>query len=59
MIDMKKVRWGVISTANIGINKVLPGMIKSEHCELLAMSSRDLRKAQKAARRLGTSKGPD
>jgi|TARA_B110000495_G_C22994764_1_gene586271 predicted dehydrogenase len=56
MIDMKKVRWGVISTANIGINKVLPGMMKSEHCELLAMSSRDLRKAQKAARRLGIPK---
>ncbi|MDE0770472.1 MAG: Gfo/Idh/MocA family oxidoreductase [Opitutaceae bacterium] len=53
---MKKVRWGVISTANIGINKVLPGMMKSEHCELLAMSSRDLRKAQKAARRLGIPK---
>ena len=25
-----KVRWGIISTANIGVAKVIPGMLKSK-----------------------------
>ena len=53
---MKKVRWGVISTANIGTMKVLPGMARSERCEIDAISSRDLGKAKKAARKLGIPK---
>lgn len=53
---MKKVRWGVISTANIGVNKVIPGMLQSKHCEMAAISSRDLGAAKKAARKLGIEK---
>ncbi len=53
---MKKVRWGVISTANIGTMKVLPGMARSERCKIDAISSRDLGKAKKAARKLGIPK---
>lgn len=56
MIGMKKVRWGVLSTANIGINKVLPGMMQSEYCEVVAMSSRNLGKAEVAAANLGIPK---
>ena len=24
----KKVRWGIVSTANIGLKKVIPGILK-------------------------------
>jgi predicted dehydrogenase len=53
---MDKVRWGVISTANIGIQRVLPGMLQSEICEIAAMSSRDISKAREAADSLGIPK---
>jgi predicted dehydrogenase len=48
-----QVRWGVLSTANIGLKKVLPGMQKGQHCTIAAIASRDLKKAQEAADRLG------
>lgn len=53
---MNKVRWGQISTATIGTIKVLPGMKKSEHAELVGISSRDLASAEAAARALGIPK---
>ena len=34
------VRWGVISTARIGWEKVLPGMMKSKDIEIRAIASR-------------------
>lgn len=49
---MRKVRWGQISTANIGLKKVLPGMMKSKYCEIAAISSRDRETARAAARDL-------
>jgi predicted dehydrogenase len=51
-----KVRWGVLSTAGIGMKKVLPAMQKSEWVELSAIASRDLNKAEEAARALGIVK---
>jgi predicted dehydrogenase len=45
----KKLRWGVLSTANIGLKKVLPGMQKGQYITLTAIASRDLAKAQDAA----------
>ncbi len=53
---MNKVRWGVLSTANIGINKVIPGMQKSGHCEMVAIASRDQAKAEQAKKQLGLPK---
>jgi predicted dehydrogenase len=50
---MKKLRWGILSTANIGVAKVIPAMQAGEHCEIVAISSRDLGKAQAAADQLG------
>lgn len=49
---MRKVRWGQLSTANIGLKKVLPGMLRSEHCEVVAIASRNLDAAREAARGL-------
>ena len=46
---MKPVKWGIISTANIGMEKVLPGMLKSRDIEIVAISSRKLKSAQAAA----------
>ncbi len=52
----KKVRWGILSTANIGMQKVTPAIQKSAHSEVVAIASRDLAKAQAAASELGIAK---
>jgi predicted dehydrogenase len=53
---MKPVKWGIISTANIGMAKVIPGMMKSGDVEIVAIASRDLRRARAAAKQLGIPK---
>ena len=53
---MRKVRWGILSTANIGMAKVTPAIQKSAHSEVVAIASRDLAKARAAADRLGIAK---
>jgi predicted dehydrogenase len=53
---MKKVVWGVLSTAKIGLQKVLPGMQKSPLCEIRAIASRSADSARKAAAALGIPK---
>ncbi len=53
---MRKVRWGVLSTAKIGTQKVLPAMQQGQYCEIAAIASRDLAKAQADAARLGIPK---
>ena len=50
---MSKVRWGILSTAKIGVEKVIPAMQLGEYCEIMAIASRDLGKAQAAAEPLG------
>src|ERR1700738_636918 len=52
----KKVRWGILSTAKIGVKKVIPGMQKGKFCEITAIASRDLRRAKETARSLGIAK---
>ncbi|MVS97448.1 Gfo/Idh/MocA family protein [Devosia marina] len=53
---MKKVRWGILSTANIGMEKVTPAIMASPHSEVVAIASRDLGKAQAAATKLGIAR---
>ena len=53
---MKPVKWGIISTANIGVGKVIPGMLKSKELEVAAISSRSLKTARKWAMELGIAK---
>ena len=50
---MNKVVWGVLSSARIGLQRVLPGMRKSAWCELRALASRDEATARTAADTLG------
>ena len=49
----RPVRWGVLSTALIGTQRVIPGMLKSTELEVAAIASRDLAKAKTAAESLG------
>ncbi len=53
MANGRKVRWGIISTANIGVAKVIPGILKSPHSEVVALASRDLGRARAALDTLG------
>ncbi len=48
-----KVRWGVLSTANIGVEKVIPAMQRGEYCDMVGIASRDMKKAQAVANQLG------
>jgi predicted dehydrogenase len=50
---MKKVCWGILSTAKIGVEKVIPAMQSSQYCDIVAIASRHVEKAQSAAGRLG------
>src|SRR6201999_2286312 len=56
MATDRKVRWGIVSTANIGMAKVTPGIMKSPHSVVTAIASRELGRAQAAARQLGIAK---
>ena len=52
----KKARWGVLSTAKIAVKKVIPAMQKGECCEVIAIASRDRRRAEEIAQELGIAK---
>ncbi len=52
----KKIRWGVLSTAAIGVKKVIPAMQRGQYSHVTAIASRDLATAQKAAPDLGIAK---
>jgi len=45
----KKLRWGVLSTASIGLRKVIPAMQRGQYSSVVAIASRDLAKAKQAA----------
>ena len=49
---MKKIHWGILSTAKIGIEKVIPAMQQSKHCEMAAIASRTQEGAREAAKHL-------
>ncbi len=53
---MKKVRWGIVSTAKIGREKVIPAMQSSEFCYVIAIASRDKPNAESEAQRLNIPK---
>ena len=48
----KKVKWGVLSTAAIGVRKVIPAMQLGEWSDIVAIASRDGKKAESVARKL-------
>jgi predicted dehydrogenase len=50
---MEPVRWGILSTARIGRTKVVPSMMKSPLCKIVAVGSRSEAAARKMADELG------
>jgi len=53
---MRKIRWGVLSTAQFGVNTSVPAMQLGEYSVVSALASRDLASAQFAAKRLAIPK---
>ncbi|MGH7491795.1 MAG: Gfo/Idh/MocA family protein [bacterium] len=53
---MRKIRWGILSTARIATQKVIPAMQLGRHCDIVAVASRRMEAAHKAAAQLGISK---
>jgi predicted dehydrogenase len=50
---MERVRWGVLSTADIGLERVVPAIQRGSNCDVVAIASRDGVRAKAAADRLG------
>ena len=50
------LRIGVLSTAKIGTEKVIPGIAKSSRCRVDAIASRSIDSAQATAARLGIAR---
>lgn len=50
---MSSIRWGILSTANIGVRKVIPAMQRAQSCVISAIASQNLEKAQTIAAQLG------
>ena len=53
---MRKINWGVLGTAKIGLNKVIPAMQAGRHCSVTAIASRDGERARVAAKQMGIPK---
>jgi predicted dehydrogenase len=51
-----KIYWGILSTSKIGREKVIPGLQKSNHCEVIAIASRNIEEAKKTAMLLNIKK---
>lgn len=51
-----RVKWGIVSTAAIGVQKVVPAIMKSAHSEVVAIASRDFDRARAAADELGIAR---
>lgn len=49
---MINVRWGILSTARIGVEKVIPAIQNGELCEVVAIASRSGTKSRQVAERL-------
>jgi len=49
---MTDVRWGVLSTAGIGMEKVTPAIQRAANCDVVAIASRDIDRATAAAAQL-------
>lgn len=54
--EMAKISWGVLSTARIGLKKVIPAMQRGKYSAITAIASRHFEKAQSAAQNLGIPK---
>jgi len=51
-----KVRWGILGVASIAVRRAIPAMQSGQWTEVAAIASRDLRKAEEGASRLGVAR---
>ncbi len=56
MVNMEKIKWGILSTAKIGLKQVIPAIQQGVYSEVSAIASRSLEKAEVAASSLGIPK---
>jgi predicted dehydrogenase len=56
MTDESPVRWGVLGAANIALTKAIPAMQRGRWSRVMAIASRDVRKARTAADTLGIAR---
>ncbi len=56
---IKKIRWGILSTAKIGLQKVIPAIQNASNSEVASISSRNMENAENAAKLLGIEKAVD
>lgn len=49
---MDRIRWGILSTARIALNQVVPALQSAQHSVVEAIASRSQDKAEAAARRM-------
>lgn len=49
MTTARPLRWGILGTANIAVRKVIPAMRASSRARVVAIASRDIDKARRAA----------
>lgn len=49
----ERIRWGILSTANIGVKRFIPGANASRNGVVTAIASRDRARAREVAARLG------
>ena len=49
---MTKIRWGILSTANIALKRFIPGVAKTDNSVVHAIASRNPHRAKEAADRL-------
>jgi predicted dehydrogenase len=47
------LRWGILSTAPIAMNQLIPALMDAENCAVTAIASRDPERARRAAARFG------
>ena len=56
---MAKINWGILGTAKIAVNKVIPALQKSSLGSVVAIASRDAFKARAVASQLGIARVHD
>jgi len=50
---MAELRWGILSTAGIARQKVIPGIQRADRCRVVAIASRDAARANEVAHQAG------
>lgn len=58
-MPMEKINWGILSTAKIGLTKVIPALQAGKYGRVLAIASRDGAAARAAAKRLNIPRAHD